>query len=121
MALLSKTKSENYPNGLLPKFVSKAKLMWDWINSSQKTQRIFNKVIGGMDCNEVEKTDHELCGHMILCKKCKACIRSKLLKEPKLNSPKFDRLCNVIVSGIQGLTRMGLKVKDTRRKLISLL
>jgi hypothetical protein len=65
MALLSKTKSENYPNGLLSKFVSKAKLMWDWINSSQKAQRIFNKVISGMDCNEVEKTNHELCGLMI--------------------------------------------------------
>ena len=52
MALLSKTKSEKYPNGLLSEYVSKAKLIWDWINSSQKVQRIFNKVIGGMDCNE---------------------------------------------------------------------
>ena len=59
-----------------------------------------NKVIGGMDCNEVEKTDHELCVLMILCKKHEACIRSKIMEEPKSNSPKFNWLCNVIVSGI---------------------
>jgi hypothetical protein len=41
---------------------------------------------------------------MILCEKLEACIRSKILEERKLNSPKFDLLCNVIVSGIQRLT-----------------
>jgi len=63
---------------------------------------------------ELEKTDHDLCGHMILCKKRNACFRSKILEEPKLNSLKFERLCNVIVSVIQRLTGTGLKVMDMR-------
>jgi len=46
---------------------------------------------------------------MISCEKHKACILSKILEEPKLNSPKFDRLGNVIVSGIQQLTQNGIK------------
>ena len=36
MVFLSLTKIDDYPDGLLSEFVSKAKLMWDWINSSQK-------------------------------------------------------------------------------------
>jgi hypothetical protein len=109
MALLSKTKSGNCPNRLLSEFMNKAEFMWDWINSSQKEQRIFNKVISGMDSDEVEKTDHELCGLMIICEKHEACIRSKILDEPKLNSPKFDLLCNILVSGIKRLTRNRIK------------
>ena len=53
--------------------------------------------------------DHKLCGLMILCEKYKACIHGKILEEPKLQSPEFDRPSNVIVSWIQRLT--GNKIK----------
>jgi hypothetical protein len=70
-----------------------------------------------MDSDEVEKTDHELCGLMILCKKHEACICSKILEEPTLNSPKFDLLCNVIISGIQQLTRNGIKGRGHEKEV----
>ena len=92
--------------------------MLDWINSSQKERRIFSKVISGMDSDEVKKTDHKLCGLMILCEKHEACIPSKILEEPKLNSPKkFDLLCNVIISGIQQLTRNGIKGRGHEKEV----
>ena len=124
MVFLCLTKIDDYPNRLLSEFVSKAdKVNW-LVNGSavinidagldqlhpKGAHDIYNTVIGGMDCNEVKKkTNHELCGLMILCKKHETCIRSKILEEPKSNSPKFDWLCNVIVSGIQRLTRNGIK------------
>ena len=54
---------------------------------------------------------------MIYCKKHEACIRSKILEEPKSNSPEFDWLCNVIVSGIQRLTRNGIKGRGHEKEV----
>jgi hypothetical protein len=77
--------------------------MRDWINSSQKARMILSTR------SLVKKTNHGLCGLIIFCEKHEACIRSKILEEPKSSSLKFDWLCNVIVSGTQRLTRSGIK------------
>jgi hypothetical protein len=129
------TKIDDYPDGLLSEFVSKAD-KGNWlvngiavINIDAGLDKLQpngahdfdNTVIRGMYCNEVKKTNHELCGLMVLFEKHETCIRSKILEEPKLNSPKFDWLCNVIVSGIQRLTRNGIKGRGHERKLINLL
>ena len=56
---------------------------------------------------------------MMLCEKNKAWICGEMLKELKLNSPKFDGQCIEIVSVIERLTQNGIKGRDMRRKLIT--
>ena len=78
MVFLCLTKIDDYPDGLLSDFVSKANgAKWLFNGSAvinidvgldqlqpKGANDFDNTVIGGMDCNEVEKTDHELCGLM---------------------------------------------------------
>ncbi len=80
MVFLCLTKIDDYPDGLLLEFVSKAnKVKWLFNGSAvinidvgldqlqpKGVTDFENTVIGGMDCNEVEKTNHKLCGLMIL-------------------------------------------------------
>ena len=119
IALLGKTKSEDYPNGLAYEFVAKAKkankpsdasAMIELEAELDKLQLkgardFYNDVVGVLDKYEVTKTDHELC--MLMARKNHDTSYARLiLDELKSRSPDFDGLCNS-VSEIQRLTKSG--------------
>ena len=75
MALLSKTQSDDYPNGLAWEFMNKAKkankpsdastiiemdMEVDWLQL-KGTRDFYNEVVGVMDKYKVTKSDQELC------------------------------------------------------------
>ena len=119
IALLGKTKSEDYPNGLAYEFIEKAKkankpsdasAMIELEVELEKLQLkgardFYNDVVGVLDKYEVTKTDHELC--MLMARKNHDTSYARLiLDELKSRSPDFDGLCNS-VSEIQRLTKSG--------------
>ena len=79
MALLGKTKCDNYPNGLAWEFVAKAKKANKPSDASavielevkldklqlKSARDFYNDVVGVIDKYEVTKTDHELCMLMV--------------------------------------------------------
>jgi hypothetical protein len=117
IALLGKTKNDDYPNRLAYEFVAKAKkankpsdasamieLEIELEKLQLKGERDFyNDVVGVLDKCEVTKTDHELI--MLMAQKNDDTSYTQLiLDELKSTSPNFDELCNS-VSKIQRLTR----------------
>ena len=119
IALLGKTKNDDYPNGLAYEFVAKAKkankpsdasAMIELEIELEKLQLkgardFYNDVVGVLDKYEVTKTDHELI--MLMAQKNHDTSYTRLiLDELKSTSPHFDELCNS-VSEIQRLTRSG--------------
>jgi hypothetical protein len=121
MALLVKTKTDDYPNGLAWEFINKAKKANKPSDASAMIEMdieldqvqlkgardFYNNVVRVLDKYEVKKSDPKLC--MLMARKNQEASYVKLiLDELKLNSPDFDRLCND-VSEIQRLTRSGNK------------
>jgi hypothetical protein len=119
IALLGKTKSDDFPNGLAYEFVAKAKkankpsdasAMIELEAELDKLQLkgardFYNDVVGVLDKYEVTKTDQELC--MLMARKNNDTSYARLiLDELKSSSPDFDGLCNS-VSEIQRLTKSG--------------
>ena len=117
--LLSKTKSDNYPNGIAHKFMETTKkankpydkgagikLDLDLIQLQLKGMREFyNDVVGVMDKHEVTKTDHEL-GMLMACKNLDVLYVVLILDKLKSNSSHFERVCSH-ASKIQYLTQSG--------------
>ena len=116
MALLGKTKCDDYPNGLAWEFVVKAKKankpsdVSTVIELGVKLDKLqlksardfYNDMDSVMDKYEVTKTNHELC--MLMAQKNNDTSYARLILDKlKSSSPDFHRLCNDI-SEIQSLT-----------------
>ncbi len=132
MALLGKTKCDNYPNGLAWDFVSKAKKANKPSDVSviielevkldklqlKSARDFYNDVVGVMDRYKVMKTNCKLC--MLMAWKNNDVPYARLiLDELKSSSPDFDRLCNDI-SEIRSLTKSGVNHITRTRKCIFL-
>ena len=142
MALLGKTKCDDYPNGLAWEFVAKAKKANKPSDAStiielevkldklqlKSTRDFYNEVVGVIDKYEVTKTNCQLC--MLMVQKNNDVPYARLILDKlKSSSPDFDRLCNDVLE-IQRLAKSGsnhvtgtmnciflpLKVKDCSKE-----
>ena len=109
IALLGKTKSDDFPNGLAHKFVVKAKKANEPSDASamikleveldklqlKGARDFYNDVVRVLDKYEVTKTDQELC--MLMARKNHDTSYARLILDKlKSPSPDFDGLCNSI-------------------------
>ena len=105
MALLGKTKCDDYPNGLAWEFVAKAKKANMPSDASmvielevkldklqlKSAREFYNDMVGAMDKYEVMKTDRKL--YMLMVWKNNDMPYAQLiLNKLKTSSPDFDRL-----------------------------
>jgi hypothetical protein len=109
IALLGKTKSDDYPNGLAYKFVVKAKKANKPSDAStmikleveleklqlKGTRDFYNDVVGILDKYKITKMDHEMCMLMVH-KNHNMSYTRLILDKLKSASPDFDGLCNSV-------------------------